>query len=78
MWKLFSKLFGCEYVHVNHNIYDGAVRRVQIAPNGTRCVKLQSGRKAFILEPLPLTGGDFGGWRITPLTKGITEQKREK
>lgn len=38
MWKLWAKLFGWKYVHVEGAI-DSGIRRVHTAPNGIKMYK---------------------------------------
>ena len=77
MWKLCNMLFGWDYVQIAHKYRSGGTMRVTIAPNGTRIIKTKRNGVIHFSDPLPIGGLiTESGWKVLPLTPGITEQEK--
>lgn len=76
MWIILSKLFGWDYVFIQNTATEKIVR-VKIGPDERRWFQPYYFQVNPIKEKLPLDGETIGGWKVIPLTAGITQYKGE-
>lgn len=68
MWRLFNRLFGWQYVHMENTCTD-IVRRVYWTAGGEPFVRYFSDNLVFIGRPRTQHG-----WHVTPLTAPRTKR----